>query len=165
MTGHGRRVRCSYQAGFNLIEVLVALLVLAVGLLGLAALQNFSLNATHQSYQRTQATIVIQEIIDRMRANPAASLTGQYTLAAYTRTPPSYATNCATLSCASNDLANYDMAMWVTDATRNDKMGGSAQVMISPTFGVADQFQAYVIGVSWIENNLTMTQTMTVELP
>lgn len=153
------------QAGFNLIEVLVALLVLAVGLLGLAALQNFSLGATHQSYQRTQATIVIQEIIDRMRANPAASLGGLYSLAAYTRTPPGIGSDCAAVSCTPADLANYDMARWVAGAILNDRLGASAQVMINPVNGVANQYQIYQVGVRWMENNLLMTQTMTVEMP
>jgi type IV pilus assembly protein PilV len=56
--------------GFSLIEVLVALLVLSIGLLGLAGLQARSLKENHQAFLRTQATLDAYQIIDCMRANP-----------------------------------------------------------------------------------------------
>lgn len=55
--------------GFSLIEVLIALLVLAIGLLGLAALQAQGLRFNHDAYVRTQATNLAYDIVDRMRAN------------------------------------------------------------------------------------------------
>lgn len=60
-----------HEAGFSIIEVLVALLVLAIGLLGLAALQAQGLRFNHDAYVRTQATNSAYSIIDRMRANRA----------------------------------------------------------------------------------------------
>ena len=59
------------DSGFSIIEVLVALLVLAIGLLGLAALQAQGLRFNHDAYVRTQATQLAYDIIDRMRANRA----------------------------------------------------------------------------------------------
>lgn len=55
--------------GFSLLEVLVALVILSVGLLGLAALQARSLQFNQDAYVRTQATLLAYDIIDRMRAN------------------------------------------------------------------------------------------------
>jgi type IV pilus assembly protein PilV len=55
--------------GFSLIEVLVALLVLSVGLLGLVALQSFTLQANTGAYHRTQAVNTAYEVADFMRAN------------------------------------------------------------------------------------------------
>ena len=52
------------------MEVLVAMLVLAIGLLGLASLQAQSLKFNHDSYVRSQSTILAAEMMDRMRANP-----------------------------------------------------------------------------------------------
>lgn len=52
------------------MEVLVAMLVLAIGLLGLASLQAQSLRFNHDSYVRSQATILAGEIADTMRADP-----------------------------------------------------------------------------------------------
>jgi type IV pilus assembly protein PilV len=57
------------QEGVALIEVLITLLVLAIGLLGVAALQGFSLQASQVSYYRTQATNIAYELADHARAN------------------------------------------------------------------------------------------------
>ena len=52
-----QRFSARLSKGFSLLEVMVALLVLSIGLLGLAGLQTFSLKFNHQSYERTQATL------------------------------------------------------------------------------------------------------------
>jgi len=57
------------DTGFSLMEVLVALLVLAIGLLGLAALQAQGLRFNQDAYIRSQATSLAYDIIDRMRTN------------------------------------------------------------------------------------------------
>ncbi len=57
------------QAGFTLIEILVAVLILAVGLLGFAALQISAVSAGQESYFRSQALIVAESLADRIRAN------------------------------------------------------------------------------------------------
>lgn len=66
-----RPVRCG---GMTLVEVLVALVVISVGLLGVAALQMVSLRNSQGSYLRTQATALADDIIDRMRANRTAAI-------------------------------------------------------------------------------------------
>jgi len=67
--------------GFSLLEVLIALLVLAVGLLGIAALQGIALKTNHGAYLRSQATFLAYDMMDRMRANRTAALSGDYNLA------------------------------------------------------------------------------------
>ncbi len=57
------------QRGFSLIEVLIALVILAVGVLGLAALQTTGLQYTHDSYIRSQATVIVYDLVERMRNN------------------------------------------------------------------------------------------------
>lgn len=64
--------------GFALLEVLVALLVLSLGLLGLASLQAATVQFNHSAYLRSQATSLAYEIADRMRANRQAALDGAY---------------------------------------------------------------------------------------
>jgi type IV pilus assembly protein PilV len=59
------------QKGFTLLEVLVAMLVLSIGLLGLAGLMASGLRNNHSAYYRTQATWLAYDVIDRMRANQA----------------------------------------------------------------------------------------------
>jgi len=68
----------SCPRGMTLIEVLVALLVLAIGLLGLAGLQLTGLKANHSAYLRSQATLLAQDITERMRVNRSAALNGSY---------------------------------------------------------------------------------------
>jgi type IV pilus assembly protein PilV len=69
------------SAGFSLIEVLISLVILAVGLLGIAGLQAFGLKNNHSSYMRTQATFQIAAIFDRMRANRTQALNNAYDIA------------------------------------------------------------------------------------
>jgi type IV pilus assembly protein PilV len=64
--------------GFTLVEVLVALVILCVGLLGVAALQLTSLKSNHGSALRTQATFLAYDIVDRMRANRESATNGDY---------------------------------------------------------------------------------------
>ena len=63
-----------------MIEVLIALVVTSVGLLGLAALQATSLKVNHGAYLRAQATLLAHEMADRMRANRLAATSGDYDL-------------------------------------------------------------------------------------
>lgn len=62
----------SRQRGVGLLEVLVAIVVLALGLLGLAALQITSLKGGHGAYLRSQAAQLTYDMGDRIRANPIA---------------------------------------------------------------------------------------------
>ena len=57
------------NTGFTLIEVLIAMIILAVGLLGLAGLQATSLRNNQSAYNRSVATQLAYDIADRMRAN------------------------------------------------------------------------------------------------
>ena len=59
------------QSGFTMIEVLVTIAILVVGLLGLAAMQTLSTLAELESYQRSQALVLVRDMADRMSANKA----------------------------------------------------------------------------------------------
>ena len=66
------------EKGFTLIEILVAILVLSIGLLGLAGLQATGLQSNHSGYLRSQATIFAYEMADRLRANRSTAISGSY---------------------------------------------------------------------------------------
>lgn len=68
--------------GASLIEVLVAILVLSLGLLGLAGMQAQGLKAMSSAQSRALASLQVQDIVDRMRANRARADEGAYDLAA-----------------------------------------------------------------------------------
>lgn len=64
--------------GFTLVELLVSLVVLCIGLLGLAGLQNVGIAASHSSLQRSQASWLAGEMADLLRANRLAACSGAY---------------------------------------------------------------------------------------
>ena len=72
------------QRGMTLIEILVAIVVLSIGLLGLAGLQLKGMQVNQGSVYRWQAAMLAEDIVDRMRADRVAALNGNYTFAAAT---------------------------------------------------------------------------------
>ncbi len=68
-------LRQHLQRGFTLLEVLIALLVLSIGLLGLAGLQSIGLRSTHGASLTSQASMLAYDMADRIRANPDAGAT------------------------------------------------------------------------------------------
>src|SRR5690606_30470636 len=58
------------QQGFTLIEMMIAFFVLAIGLLGMAALMTQSVRGNQSAVHRTQAVLMASELVDRIRANP-----------------------------------------------------------------------------------------------
>lgn len=94
------------QQGMSLLEVLIAVLVLAIGLLGIAALQATALRNSQGSLERNQAVIATYTIADAMRANPTVAATGGYAQAQVC-TPPALA--------ASATLRDRDINAWITD--------------------------------------------------
>jgi len=69
------------QHGFGLLEILISVLVLSIGLLGLAGLHVAGMRSTHSAYYRAQATILTYDIVDRMRVNAEAARAGEYDVA------------------------------------------------------------------------------------
>ncbi|MFZ3288159.1 MAG: type IV pilus modification protein PilV, partial [Telluria sp.] len=63
------------QQGFSLIEVLITMLIVSIGLLGIAGIIVTNLKHNQSSYARTQASLLVSDIVDRMRANRAAAET------------------------------------------------------------------------------------------
>jgi len=89
------------QKGFSMIEVLVTIVIVSFGLLGIAGIIVNSLKSTHSSYARTQATILSNDIIDRMRANrtTAETTNSPYNLA--------IGTDASGTSIPATDLAEW----------------------------------------------------------
>lgn len=97
------------QRGFTLLETLVALLILSIGLLGLASLQLTNVKNSRDAYYRTQAMILAQDIAERMRANRQGVEEN-----AYHATLGAQNANCRQLSgCTWSQLAGDDVYLWV----------------------------------------------------
>ena len=124
------------SAGFSLLEVLIALVILSVGLLGIAALISTALKSNGSAYMRTQATSQAYNIIDRMRANLPASNNLSYDIAMPTSASTATTTPsaCITGSCSSSQLAAYDISQWEYDLAQNLPQGrGSVTSAIAAT--------------------------------
>ncbi len=98
------------QIGTTLIEVLIAVVVLSIGLVGLAALQTLSMKNNHSAYLRTQASFLAYDMVDKMRANLGAAQGGSYVTAL--GTAPSGTTECQSGACTTAELAAYDINEW-----------------------------------------------------
>lgn len=79
--------RKRYQYGVSLIEVMIAVFVLAIGLLGAAGMQLSALKYTDSSRVNTQASFIVYDIIDRMRANADPLQLPQYAIASLAAVP------------------------------------------------------------------------------
>jgi type IV pilus assembly protein PilV len=95
----------THNKGFNLIEILVTMLIMAIGLMGIAALQFKGLQYNHDAYSRSQVNFLAYDIADRIRLNRAnaSDYVGNYTL---TATAP---TGCVQATGADKD---NDLACW-----------------------------------------------------
>lgn len=91
------------QAGTSLIEVLVTLVVLAIGVFGLAQLHANSIKSNQSAYYRSQATLLAYDIGERMRANRVAALKGDYAV----DFPQSNSNNTVSGSRAEQDKAEW----------------------------------------------------------
>ncbi len=149
-------------AGFSLIEVLVALLVLSIGLLGLAALQATGMKYNSDAYYRTQASILAYDIIDRMRANPKGAGDGDYvvneTSLATKLSSFASGTKCDTNVCSTTSaIALFDLGRWY-----------EAQRAVLPAPGmpstISKSGNSHTITIRWRERgDIEMSQAWVVE--
>ena len=112
------------QHGFTLIEILVAVVVISLGLLGLAGLQVASLNNNQTAYYRAIATQQANDMMDRMRANLVGVTAANYdNLSATIPADP----GCFSTGCSAANMAITDQFQWLTN---NSAMlpGGSGTV-------------------------------------
>lgn len=137
-----KRGPCLYKAqrGAGLIEVLIALLVISVGVMGLVVTQMNALTNNRESFYRTQATVLAYDIIDRARANPEQAKSGGYVVAL---TAAADANNICVSSCTPDNIASSDVALWKTSLASQLPGGNGSVTSIT---GASD---GYVVSVHW----------------
>jgi type IV pilus assembly protein PilV len=142
--------------GFTLLEVLVSLVILSIGLLGLAAMQASALSSTHGSQTESLVAIQARSLADAMSANPDywSNFSPTFTVSGTAASPvfgssaPPYSASCLNSVCTSaTEVAGYDLQQWATQlltqvpgATATITCAGSAPV-------------GCTITINWTENS------------
>jgi len=144
------------QRGFSLLEVLVTVVILSIGMLGVAAVLVTVHKANASSYLRQQAVQQAYDILDRMRANRSVALQGSYDVALNT-VPGTPSVNCTSGSCSPAQLASYDQWQWRTDIANNLPSGTGS--VVTASFGAAPNVSTQVtVVVQWSDTPTQQTQ-------
>jgi type IV pilus assembly protein PilV len=98
--------------GFTLLEVLIALLVFSLGLLGMAGMLSLSVKTTHVAYQRTQASFLAQAMADRMHANVLGVWNGNYALTGSATNTGTIQACTSGTACTVSQVATRDLQLW-----------------------------------------------------
>ncbi|MEO5339308.1 MAG: type IV pilus modification protein PilV [Magnetococcus sp. MYC-9] len=101
------------RSGFTLLEILITLVILSVGLLGLAKMQLSTIQHNHSALLRSQAIVLAYDIFERMRANRTLAINGAYNTGFNTviNSPP----DCMALPCTPAQMVSFDLAQWKND--------------------------------------------------
>ncbi|HEX6930464.1 MAG TPA: type IV pilus modification protein PilV [Gammaproteobacteria bacterium] len=141
------------QNGFSLIEILVALFVFAIGILSVAGLQIVSKRTNFEAVQRTSATFLAYDILERMRANPREL--GSYVDVTLGATRPAPAVMCDASACTAEELAAFDVWEWqrAIQGVAEQSAGTSTGGLVNPTGCIAGPAAGgqgtYTITIAW----------------
>ena len=136
-----------YLPGFSLVEVLIALVIMSVGMLGIAGLYVQSMQAGRTSMFRHHAVTLAGDVADRIRANPIAG--NAYHSAAGDEGVDNGCVS-PTANCSTAELAANDIAIW-HDQAETTLPNGEVAVQYTAATGGNPPF--YEITVSWNEPN------------
>ena len=125
-------------AGIGLIEILIAIVILAFGLLGIAALQATALRTSQSSINRNEAIAQSYAILDAMRANRSNALIHKYDLTTWTCAVPD----------DDGTLAGKDLNHWVARVRSAQGLGSGTQtcVKIEPVVAIPNTFR---VSIKW----------------
>jgi type IV pilus assembly protein PilV len=149
--------------GFTLIEVLVTVVILAVGLLGLALLQTRSLNSQLEAYQRAQAMLLLEDMASRIRVNSANARTGAYPDGdQYGLLTPA---DCTVITVAADrDLCDWNKAVAGSAVTLGSTNVGSlvgARACIQNVAGSGDGESTLRLTIAWQGMSETIASSST----
>ena len=168
--------------GFSMIEVLVSLLIIVFGLLGLAGLQVRIQKAELESYQRAQALILLQDMVDRIQIHRVTATCFRFTTDTTTGTPflgvgSGSAPACSAGTANDNAEATASMSEWKTmlEGAAETKGGAAAGAMagargcvsydtttrlLDPTGAPISGTGIYTVAISWMGTIDTFAPTI-----
>jgi type IV pilus assembly protein PilV len=122
------------QRGMTMLEILIAVMVLSVGLLGVAGLQTTNLRNSQSAHQRTMAVLLASGMAERIRANRTVALAGGFTLAK----------TCAPLSSTSS-IQQLEQKTWIDEVRAS--LGSVATTCGEVTYSAGTR--TYTVIVYW----------------
>ncbi|WP_020560299.1 type IV pilus modification protein PilV [Thiofilum flexile] len=156
----------SQQQGFSLLEVLIAVLILSVGLLGLASMQVANLKVVHNSSQKQQATLLLNDLAARIRNNFTGAKAGNYeTPAPLTDCGTAPANTCQSESCNPSEIAALDLAQIMCGdgsgsiGVRNSLTNGQLSITCPAGCG-----QGLNLSIQWQERIITKNNKGTTDV-
>jgi type IV pilus assembly protein PilV len=130
--------------GFSMIEVLITMVILSIGLLGVAGMQVAGLQSNRSAYYRSQATLIAYDMIDRMRTNVDGVAANLYN-ALDSANPPATAPTCidSVNGCSAASLAENDLQEWVDD---------HLSLLPAGSGSVTRNGNIFTVVVNWVES-------------
>lgn len=101
--------------GFTLIEVLIALLIFGVGIIGVTALTTQSQKITHQAFQSMIATWQLHEMMELIRANASQASGSTKYVHSYQGSESRGTKDCIANTCSASEMADYDILLWLSE--------------------------------------------------
>ena len=147
------KVTTRAERGFSLIEVLIALIIMSVGMLGIASLYVQSMQAGRTSLFRHNAVTLAGDVADRMRANPTGA--NAYTGAGANNSCVGMGTNCSNVQ-----MAAHDILLWTQQAV--DTLPNGA---VAITFDNTVIPPIYTIAITWDEPGQLQNYTIVTPIP
>ena len=132
------------QRGSSLLEVLIAVLILGIGMLGMAALQSTTLKNSASSANRSQAVIQTYSLLDSLRIDRAQANAGRYNVSSW---------SCQSVTAATGDPNDYSVFnSWLTRVKANLDSTACAKVVCSAD---AQGFQTCTVDLKWNDSRAT----------
>ncbi len=152
ITQYSRRYKVSRtEHGFSMIEVLVTLLIISLALLGTAGLQAYSMRLNQGGQFRSLAVFLAADLSERMEANRASALAGDYVVAStvganFLAAAAAVSTACVTTACSAAELAAYDLSQW-----QNAVAASLPQSSWSVAQTVSGSQSTYTVTINWVD--------------
>ena len=147
------------QHGISLIESLVAIVVMALGILGILGVQMRTLTDTSTTVRRAQAIRLIEDLSERMRVSPNALLSIKDYESGYDKKGSAMtASDCANTACTPAQQAKYDLKQWKTTVEQT-LPGGLASIFLAPGETVDTNRRQLGVIIAWRENEREGTKT------
>ncbi len=141
------------QRGFSLVEVLIALVIMSVGMLGIAGLYVQSMQAGRTSMLRHHAVTLAGDVADRIRANPRAGVAYE---------GPGLDGSCVSgvADCDEVAMAGHDILLWQQQAANSLPAGE-----VGVTFDDSGNPPTYTIAITWSEPGANVQPEYSITIP